>query len=76
MAIGPGLGPRLKKCGLRPTGPIVARFRPHFYVLWPCFKNAASEPFFRSDNLLDFLLVFEASNTLSHGTIVVLLMLC
>ena len=27
-AIGPGLGPRLKKCGLRPTRPIVARFRP------------------------------------------------
>ena len=27
MAIGPGLGPRLKKCGLRPTRPIVARFR-------------------------------------------------
>ena len=27
-AIGPGLGPRFKKCGLRPTGPIVTRFRP------------------------------------------------
>ena len=33
-AIGPGLGPRLKKCGLRPTGPIVARFRPRFMAKW------------------------------------------
>ena len=29
-AIGPGLGPRFKKCGLRPTGPIVTRFRPRY----------------------------------------------
>ena len=29
-AIGPGLGPRFKKCGLRQTEPIVARFRPRF----------------------------------------------
>ena len=33
-AIGPGLGPRFKKCGLRPTGPIVTRFRP-CYKTWP-----------------------------------------
>ena len=24
-------------------------YRPHFYVLWPRFKNAASEPFFHSE---------------------------
>ena len=28
MAIGPGLGPRFKKCGLRLIRPIVAHFRP------------------------------------------------
>ena len=30
MPIGPGLRPRLKKCGLRLTGPIVARLRPRY----------------------------------------------
>ena len=48
-AIGPSLGPRFKKCGLRPTRPIVARFRPRYKTrpkkTWPKAKWAIGRVF-------------------------------
>ena len=40
--------------------------RPRFSALWPHFKNAASEPFFRSDSVkqCDFVAVFNKEEIL------------